>query len=229
MSLEGYSDSDQPRDQVVLVGVRILNQFGQKDAKQLDLTDILDPGEVRCVSMHFACNVVAKDPDTHLLFSRYELQKLVGVKGALFTTLGMHETTNFQSNLDDTGMNVSKELLGVLTENGKITFLQLYVDPPHAHLSIPYKHLVSGVIVTCVLAHLEYHRAMGSRAASYLRHTRDLIHRMVGQLGRRIEQVVRFQDEMPCVFDAAEFFHVTQLTQLLERRVMLVPFKHTPP
>ena len=88
--------------------------------------------------------MVAKDPDTHLLFSRYELQELVGVKGALFITLGMHETTNFQSNLDNSGMDVSKELLDVLTEHGKITFLQLYVDSPHTHLSMPYKHPVWG-------------------------------------------------------------------------------------
>lgn len=137
--------------------VILLNQFGQKDVKPLELTDILDPGEVRSVSVHFACNIVAKDPWTHLLFSRYELQELVGLKGALFTTLGMHEATNFQTNLDNTGLDVSDELLDVLAEHGKLTFLQLYADSPHTHLNTPFKHPVSEAIVTCGLSHPKYH------------------------------------------------------------------------
>lgn len=40
-----------------------LNQFGQKDVEPLDITDILDPGEVRSISVHFACNIVAPGLD----------------------------------------------------------------------------------------------------------------------------------------------------------------------
>lgn len=146
----------------------------------------------------------------------------------MFTTFGMHKATNFQSNLDHTRMDVSEELLEVLAEHSKLTFLQLYVDSLHAHLDMPYKHLVSGYIVTCGLSHPNYNQAIVSRAANYLRHMRDLIHWMVGQLGSRIEEVVRFEEAVPCVLNAEEDFNLRRLMRLFDRRAMLVPFKDSP-
>ncbi|KAL7372735.1 hypothetical protein ABVT39_021596 [Epinephelus coioides] len=94
-----------------------MNQFGQKDIEPLDITDIVDPSQVR-----------------------YGLEDLVGVRGALFTALGIHEATNYQSNLDNQPMDVSRELLSVLKLYGKLTFFQLYADSPHAHIQMPFKH-----------------------------------------------------------------------------------------
>ena len=45
------------------------------------------------------------------------------------------------------GLDVSDDLMGVLAKEGKVTFLQLYVDSPHAYVNMPFKHPVSGAIV----------------------------------------------------------------------------------
>lgn len=116
----------------------------------------------------------------------------------------------------------------MLPKHGKITFLQLYVDSPHAHLAMPFEHPVSGAIVTCGLSHPKYRQALITRAASYLRHMRDLIHQMVGQLQCRIEEVIRFNEAVPCVLDGKEHFNLKRLIRLFERRAMLILFKSSP-
>lgn len=50
--------------------VLILNQFDQKDIEEVALTDIFDTSDVKSVCVHFACNMAAKDHDTHLLSPR---------------------------------------------------------------------------------------------------------------------------------------------------------------
>lgn len=71
-----------------------LPQFDQKDEEVWDLTDIVNPSVCHAISMHYACNVIAKNLDPHIFSSRYGLQGLVGERGALYTTLGIHEATN---------------------------------------------------------------------------------------------------------------------------------------
>lgn len=182
-----------------------LNQFGQKNPEQLEVSELADLSSVRSLSVHTACKIVARDPDTHVLFSRFGLQDIAGIRGTLFSTLGMHEATNFQTNLDHTGLDVTEELRGVLGTQGKLTFLQLYADSPHAYVQMPFKHPVTGAIVTCGLSHPNYQTSLISRATTYLNHMRDLGHRLVCQLGCRIEQVVRFEDEIPMLIDTSHY------------------------
>lgn len=47
---------------------------------------------------------------------------------------------------------------------------------------------------------------------------------MVGQLGCRIEQVIRFDEAVPCELNAEDHFDVVGLTCMFESRTMLVPF-----
>ena len=204
-----------------------LNQFGQKAPNTLELTDIVDVTDVKAVSVHLAVKFVAIDYDQHILFSRYGLQDLVGARGKLFSVLGMHEATNFQTNLDHLPIDVAKPLLAVLSKHGKLNFLQLYVDSPHCHLQMPFKHPVSGAIVTCGLSHPNSQMAMLSRASTYLRHMTDLKERLVAQLGCRIEQVLRFQGDVPLCVDPSAHFDLEGLHALLRQRAMLVPFKDT--
>lgn len=48
------------------------------------------------------------------------------------------------------------------------------------------------------------------------------------QLGSRIEEVVRFEEAVPCVLNAEEDFNLRRLMRLFDRRAMLVPFKDSP-
>ena len=52
------------------------------------------------------------------------------MKGSLSSCLGMHEAVNFQSNLDTQQMDVSQDLMNVFSDQGLVTFIQLYTDSP---------------------------------------------------------------------------------------------------
>ncbi|CAL8283106.1 unnamed protein product [Lota lota] len=54
-----------------------LTRFGQKEVEPVSL-DFLDMQHVTSISVHAACTVSAKDPKTHLLWSRHGLQDIVG-------------------------------------------------------------------------------------------------------------------------------------------------------
>lgn len=93
-------------------------------------------------TLHFACNVIAKVTETHVV-----------LKGAI-TTMGTHKATNFQRYLDNTGMEVSKDLLSVLAKDSMLSLIQMYVDSPHANIEMPYNHPVMDAILTCGLSQI---------------------------------------------------------------------------
>ncbi|MEQ2213391.1 hypothetical protein XENOCAPTIV_014393, partial [Xenoophorus captivus] len=150
---------------------------------------------------------------------------LVGQRGSLYSILGMHEATNYQSNLDHLPVQVSDTLLEVLGKEGKLTFLQLYVDSPHVHVKMPYKHPVSGAIVTCRLSHPNFQTAMLSRANTYLKHMEDLKDKLVLQLGMRIEQVRHFEEDIPSEVFPESHFCKEAIFSLLSNSAIVIPFK----
>ncbi|KAL7397250.1 hypothetical protein ABVT39_019213, partial [Epinephelus coioides] len=206
--------------------IATLGQFGQRDPDILQVNDLVAPSSVVSISVHLAVKVLAVREDTHLLFSRYGLLSLVGARGSLFSTQGMHETCNFQSNLNTLIMDIGHTLKSVLSKTGRVTFLQLYADAPHIHYSQPFKHAVSGVLVTCGLSHPNFKTTLTSRAHTYLRHIRDLSRRLVCQVGCRIEQVARFEGhDLPLDFNPRDFFDLSALQKLFLDYPLLVPFQ----
>lgn len=153
------------------------------------------------------------------------MQDLAGRHGKLFSCLGMHEAVNFQSNLDSRKIDFDRELRQ-LCATGKISFLQLYADSPHIHVKSPFKHPVSGTIVTAGLADPQYLSAMDRRAREYLLHMQDLVDKVPCPLALRVEQVAIFDDTegIPHVLVAAEFFRVRRLHHLLHTAPLVLPF-----
>ncbi|CAM4573409.1 unnamed protein product [Leuciscus chuanchicus] len=105
---------DESIDQVTasynhLTILKTLSIFGQKDDSSLALSRLVDLAHVQSMSIHAACTLTAKDPSTHLLWSRYGLQELVGHRGRLYTALSIHEAVNYQSKLDCSDMDISEE------------------------------------------------------------------------------------------------------------------------
>ncbi|CAL8275570.1 unnamed protein product [Arctogadus glacialis] len=199
--------------------IATLGQFGQRDPDVLQLGDLVLAGSVESVSVHLASKVLAVGEDTHLLLSRHGLLPLIGVRGSLFSTLGMHEMCNFQSNLNTLRTDVGQAIKCVLSKTGEVAFLQLYADAPHIHYNQPFKYPVSGVLVTCGFSHPNVKATLTSRALAYLKHIRDLRLRLVCQL-------VRFEGEdVPFEFDPREFFDLPALQRLFQDRALLVPFQ----
>ncbi len=126
-------------------------------------------------------------------------------------------------------MDVSRDLLEVFSRKGTVTFIQLYVDSPHHHYMQPFKHPVSGVLVTCNLSHPNHQPAVHRRAVEYLRMMEDLRDHMVIQLGCRMEQVVRLEgEEIPLVVTPRDYFSVNALERLIKEHGLFVPFKDRP-
>ncbi|XP_073320861.1 uncharacterized protein [Pagrus major] len=121
--------------------IATLGQFGQQDPDILQLSNLIGSDSVGSLSVHLASKVLAVREDTHLLLSRYGL--LIGLRGSLFSTLGMHETCNLQPNLNTLSMDVGQAIMSVLSKTDTVTFLQLYVDAPHIHYNQPFKHPVT--------------------------------------------------------------------------------------
>jgi len=162
-------------DDIVLV--LSISKFGQKEEGQLDVSALVDLRHVASASVHAACTISANNENLHLLWACCGVQEVVGRRGKLFTALSMCEATNFQSNLDGHALDITTNLRSIFNERAlkyRLNFIQLYVDAPHVHLKMPYKHPVSGTIATCGLLHPEINRAMINRALSYMDHMEQL-------------------------------------------------------
>ncbi|MGL5292873.1 MAG: hypothetical protein ACRC9V_03665, partial [Aeromonas sp.] len=142
-----------------------LTKFGQKDPKEFNLSSLANPAGVKCATLHVACTLSHDDLDTDLMWSRRGLQDLVGVRGNLFSVLGMKEVANFQSNLDHLQMDMQETLTSPFrVGNGRLNFVQYYSVTPHVHNASPAIHPVSRAIATCGL-HIKAHGAMLSNNA----------------------------------------------------------------
>lgn len=142
-------------------------------------------------TIHVACNVVAKDPNILLVGTERD-RKIVGSEGTLYTALGIHEAVNFQTVLDNSTIRLSKAL--DLTIAYSVLFIQLYVDSPHINVKSPFKHPVSGTIVTCGLSHPQYTTALETRATTYLGHMQDLSSKVICPFHLRLEYVLLLKD-----------------------------------
>lgn len=90
--------------------VRSTHTFGIKSPQVLNVDDVVECSHVRSMSVHAACNISRRDPDTLLMWSRSGLDQLVGTTGRLFTALGMHEADDFQTTLDHRPIDISTDL-----------------------------------------------------------------------------------------------------------------------
>ena len=117
----------------------------------------------------------------------------------------------------------------IFSKKGKITFVQLYVDSPHTHYTQPFKHPVSGALVTCNLSHPNHQGAVRNRAFAYLRTMEEIRDNMVIQLSCRMEQVVRLEgDNIPAVVTPREYVSLSALHKLIQEHALFVPFKDRP-
>lgn len=72
-----------------------LSKFDQKQQSLLDLASLVNWQGVQSITCHAACPLSEKDSRVDLMWSRYSLHS-----DTLYTTTGIPEVTNFQSNLD---------------------------------------------------------------------------------------------------------------------------------
>lgn len=119
-------------------------------------------------SVHFALTITSRDPGVSLHFAWIGLEAIVGRMGAL--SLRIHEACNLQSNLDTLPQDIGEELMAILQFPGQVSFLQLYVTSPHAHLQMAFKHPFSGAIMNCGLRPHMLHKVLGDQARTYMEH-----------------------------------------------------------
>lgn len=91
-------------------------------------------------------------------------------------------------------------------DEGKLNFSQIYVDLPHLQIKVPYKHPVTGALVTRGLSYPQFQRALQDRAKGYTFYMKDLQEKLVVQLGLRVEQVCCFEDPCELEVNPKEYF-----------------------
>lgn len=110
-------------DEGFLKPVLFLPQFGQKEKDNLAMFDVTNPEAVQSLSVHVACKITAVDPSIHLMFSRFGFSEDVGPRGSLYSVLGIHKATNFQTDLDHHHIHLELALSDVNGGTGKLNFL----------------------------------------------------------------------------------------------------------
>lgn len=219
---QGVEHTNRTDNRVVLVPS--LTRFSQKQDHPLYL-GFLNRSLVVGMSLHLACTITAKDPETHLMWSRYGLQETVGLTTKVFSALGMHEVVNVQTALDKRQMELKHSLLAVFAKS-PLRFVQMYVDSPHVRLSPKHLHPVSCCIVLCGLQHHQSRQSLLRAAQEYVEHIRDCALKMVGQLAARVEYVTYIDQScgILSVLRPEHFFNVPALDAFLSRTPVVVPF-----
>ncbi|TNN39522.1 hypothetical protein EYF80_050298 [Liparis tanakae] len=205
-----------------------LQKFGMKSERGLEIDELVDQHLILKTTIHVACNVGAKDPDILLMWARNGIEQMSRSDGTLYTALGIHETVNFQTVLDNHANRLSRALK-VTVMDFPVLFVQLYVDSPHIHVKSPFKHPVTGTIVTCGLSHPQYANALEARATNYLDHMQDLSSKMICPFHLRLEYVLFLEDiAYPKCVEPSWFFVEEHLLQFFEENPVVLPYRLGP-
>lgn len=122
----------------------------------------------------------------------------------------MHERANYQSLLDGKAMDPCNQLREVFCSHSSkstLSFIKLYCDSPHVHLSQAYKHPVSGLLVTCGITHPQQAKVKLSRASEYVNMMEELELKIVKPLTFRVEGVVVFDKQITLSISSEDFFN----------------------
>jgi len=223
MGLLDSAIADESEDSLFRVLITI-QKFGMKSESGLKINELVNQQLISKTTLHVACNVVAKDPDILLMWARNGMEKVVGSEGTLYTALGIHEAVNFQTVLDISPIRISRAL--DLTIKYPVLFIQLYVDSPHIHVKSPFKHPVSGTIVTCGLSHPKYSTALETRATNYLDHMQDLSSKVICPFHLRLEFVILLKDVLyPECVEPSYFFVEENLVKFFQEYPVVLPYR----
>lgn len=95
--MQAIRQVDQDPTQKILC---FLYKFGQKQASLMALASLVNREGVESLTCHAACTLSGKDHRVDIMWSRYDLQEVVGNRGSLYTSNAIPEAAYFQSNLD---------------------------------------------------------------------------------------------------------------------------------
>lgn len=169
--------------------VPMITRFGQKYQGTLDNSSWLNPDKVEDISAHFGLNIRAREKDTHVLWSRFGLQGLMGFSCNTFTCLGMHETVNVQTTLNGKPVDVNRLIMDLFDPSLEITFVQLYTPSPHVKYQMRHFHPVRGLITLMDIQHQKTLELMRTEGHKYWSHIDDMERKLGPQLEARLEVV----------------------------------------
>ena len=95
--------------------------------------------------MHVGINISSHHYD--LLWCREGVNTLLGRRGTLTSSPSFFECVNFQSNLDDRGIDVGRKMLEIRRFPDNVRFVQLYSDTPHRRPQTVVHHVSASVIL----------------------------------------------------------------------------------
>ncbi|CAM4573811.1 unnamed protein product [Leuciscus chuanchicus] len=217
--MQAIREVDQDPTQRIQI---FLSKFGQKQTVPLELASLVSRQGVESLTCHAACTLSGMDPRVDLMWSRYGLQEVGG-----YTSTGIPEAANFQSNLDRHPMTVDNSVLDIFDgpqRYSKITFLQLYANIPHVHMPVT-KHPVTRVIASCGVQIKRHLKMILQKAHSYIKCMDDLARKSQCRTHARIEAVFLMKEHIPVRLEGRDFFNPKALHLLLEQTPMVLPFR----
>lgn len=135
-----------------------------------------------------------------------------------------------QSRTDKRLLDIKGPLLKVFKDQA-VNFVQCYVDSPHCHLGRGYSHPISGCVTLCDLSHPKTKAAMQESANKYLASLQDILLKLRGNLGLRLEYVSYldgssgFPTELQP--DHGKYWDMEALDTIFQEYTVVLPFTDT--
>lgn len=194
-------------------------RFGEKCKTPVKLP-IFDEDGVEDICVHVGIKI--SDNFHDLLWCREGLNEVIGRRGILTSCLSFFECVNFQSNLDERGFDIGKELLKICRFPNGVRFLQMYADIPHRRPQTIVHPVSASVMFAEGIFRKASQNKLNKDALEYLSEIRNNFNQI--RTGTcRMEFVVA----LPTIrfhIVASDLIFEDQILGLLKERAMVVPF-----
>lgn len=220
--LSVFQSSLEATDSVVpgMVPLLFSFRFGEKCRTPL-LLPILDESGVEDICVHVGIDI--RNEFNDVLWCREGVNAVVGNRGQITSALSFFECVNFQSNVDDREINVSKQLLEVCRFPEHVRFVQLYANTPHRRATlVPHSVSASILFAEGLLREPSYAR-LKRNTEEYIDEITNNFKQLRGSTCR-MEFVIALPVVVNKVF-GTDYIDKDNLLQLLKDEPMIVPFE----
>ena len=196
-------------------------RFGEKCRTPV-LLPVLHESGVEDICVHLGINISNNSND--ILWCREGVNNMVGRRGKIVSSLSFFECVNFQSNLDEREIDVSRKLLEICQFPDSVRFVQLYSDTPHYRPQTVVHPVSASVILAEGIFRETSQAKLRQDALEYLSEIRNNFNQ-IREATCRMEFVVALPTPC-CILDASKLVKEENVLGLLKEEPMIVPFEH---
>lgn len=197
-------------------------RFGDKCRTPVNLP-ILDESGVEDICVHVGINI--SDFFHDIFWCRQGLNNVIGRRGKLTSSLSFFECANFQSNLDERGVDIGRKVLDICRIPDNIRFVQMYADTPHRRPRTIVHPVSAAVILANGILRENSQTKVNQEAQKYLSEILNNFNQL-RESNCRMEFVMGLNSVCRNLVPS-ELIDEFKLCQLLKEEPMIVPFEHS--